>query len=419
MGSTRNQRIRTSLGNLKTLESFKVPVFRIYFGSMAGNWFGMSMAMLTRSLLIYRLTDSALIIGYMALAMAIPALLVSLLGGTIADRIPKKYILIASNAGLTLIALGTALALSSGYLSKEHAGSWVILIAFAGLEGIINGFLRPSNMSIIPEIVGEQQVMNAISLSMTGRTLFRLGSPVLAGWIIDTAGFSSVYFLMAAMYITAAVTTFFLPVTGTRVHSGKSALGDMVDAFKYLRREGIIFVVVIFTICHIVSGQSFNQLLPVFTDSILHVSATDLGLLMTVSTVGALFSSLALASLPNRKRGLLLLSSGIIMGTALVIFSFSRIWFLAIGLMPFVALSQTMHGTLTATIIQTNAQPQYRGRMQSFITMSSGFSSMGTFMAGALSGAIGIQWSVASLAIFLISATLLITTVYPKLRKLE
>jgi len=404
---------------IKTFESFKVPAYRIYYGSMVGNWFAQSMAMMVRSLLILRLTDSAMAIGLMSLALAIPSLLISLLGGALADRFPKKFILIGSRGGLALISLGVAFALYTGFLSSENPGSWMLLIAAAALEGVINGFLMPVNMAIIPEIVDHGRVMNAISLSMMGQNVFRLASPILAGWIIDAFGFADIYFTMTGMYFLATAILIFLPLTGRQTYRGSGAIGDIVNGFRYIKREKIIMVVVIFTVCHVISGQPFNQLLPVFTEKILNVSATKLGTLLAVSSIGSLISSISMASLPNKKRGLLLLLSGVIMGGALVVFSFSRWWSLSLGLMPLVAMGQTLHGTLTSTIIQTNVSPDYRGRMQSFNTMSSGLSSLGTFFAGALSGAIGIQWSIAGLAIFLIVVSAFLIIKVPELRKLD
>jgi MFS family permease len=193
----------------------------------------------------------------------------------------------------------------------------------------------------------------------------------------------------------------------------------MVEGLRYLKGEKLILVVVVFSLFHVISGQPFNQLLPVFTESVLQVSATKLGILTSVSSVGALTISLVMASVPNKKRGLLLLLSGVIMGTALVVFSFSAWWYLALMLMPFIGMGPTLHSTLTATIVQTYVEPNYRGRMQSFVTMSTGLASFGTFLAGVLSEAVGIQWAIGGMAVFLAVISLMIIVLYPPLRKMD
>ena len=92
--------------NLKTFESFKTPAYRTYYVSMVGQWLTASMQTLVRSLLVFRISGSATSIGIVALAMALPALMFSLLGGAIADRVPKKYLLTIGRASLAVFALG-------------------------------------------------------------------------------------------------------------------------------------------------------------------------------------------------------------------------------------------------------------------------------------------------------------------------
>ena len=124
-----------SLRSLKTFGSFKNPVYRLYYGSMVGQWSSMNMQMVARSLLIYRITGSGAILGGMALAHSIPLLLLSLLGGALADRLQKKYILLFGQVGSAVVSLGVALALTLGYLGPAHPGSWWILIVSAMVQG--------------------------------------------------------------------------------------------------------------------------------------------------------------------------------------------------------------------------------------------------------------------------------------------
>ncbi|GAJ12735.1 unnamed protein product, partial [marine sediment metagenome] len=101
----------------RTFSSFKNPVYRLYYGGLLCQMFPMNMQMMARSLLIYRLTGSAAILGMMSLAHALPMLLLSLFGGVIADRVQKKYVIIAGQLGSAVVSLGIALALTLGYLS--------------------------------------------------------------------------------------------------------------------------------------------------------------------------------------------------------------------------------------------------------------------------------------------------------------
>jgi MFS family permease len=404
---------------LKTFDSLKIPVFRLYFGTMTGHWFSMNMQMVARSLLIYRLTNSGAILGAMALANSIPVLTLSLYGGAIADRVQKKYVLLVSQVGSAVITLIIALTLTTGYLSSENPGSWWLLIASAVLQGTIMGFMMPSRQAIIPEIVGEEKLMNAISLNNLGMNTFQIMAPALAGFLIDAYDFDVIYYTMTSVYLMATIGTIFLPSTRTMVIQGSSTLADVLDGLRYIRRETTILLILVFTLCCTIFGMPHRLLMPMFTEDILNVGATGLGVLMGISGIGALLGSLVLASLPNRKRGIMLLVSGLIMGIALMSFSFSQWWYLSLALMFFVGLGQTGQMALGNALIQYHSDANYRGRVMSFLMMGFGLASLGTFFGGILAEAVGIQWSIGGLAMALVLISIMMSLFSTRLRKME
>jgi hypothetical protein len=144
-----------------------------------------------------------------------------------------------------------------------------------------------------------------------------------------------------------------------------------------------------------------------------------MGLLSSISSVGALIGTLIMASLPNRKRGLILILSGLIMGVPVIIFSFSHWWYLSLAMMPFLGLAPTMHWSMTSTLIQQYAAPEYRARMQSFFAMAQGLSGFASFVAGVLANAIGVQWAVGGMAFVLVAITVGFWVFSPRLRNLE
>jgi MFS family permease len=381
----------------------------------------MSMQMMTRSLLVYRITGLGSFIGVMALAQAIPMLVTSFIGGAFADRIQKKYILFVCQAATCVISLVVAITLSLEYLSRSNPGSWWVLILTAVSQGAMMGFMMPARMAIIPEIVGEERVMNAVSLTVMGQTVLRLGGPALAGFLVDAYDFAAIYYLMTGMFAISTVLTLFLPRTSkiTNIRKRINPFEDVIEGFRYIRRETVFALIVIFGMCHMISGCPYQQLLAIFTDDILKVGASGMGILMTASGIGALAGSIMLASLPNKKRGILLLFSGIVMSVPLIVFSFSTSWYLSLIMMPLIGLGPTMHGTLTNTLIQYYADPDYRGRMQSFTAIGMGLASLGTFIAGVLADAIGVQWSVGGMAMLLTFITILFFVFSPRLTNLE
>ncbi|HEY94309.1 MAG TPA: MFS transporter [Dehalococcoidia bacterium] len=421
MGSDNTTRKkRSSLRNIKTFESFKVPAYRILFLSHIGQWSAMSMEMMVRSLLVYRLTGSGTMIGMLALVQVVPQLLMSLFSGALADRIQKRSLLIVSQFITGVITFCLAISLATGYLNADDSSSWWVLFMTAVGQGAVMGMMMPVRIAIIPEIVGEERVMNAVSLTTVGQTAFQLLGPTLAGFLISTYSFSLVYFVMTGTYALSTFFTFLLPRTRKITPRGESnTFKDVIEGFRYVRKETVFLLIVVFAMCHMVSGMPYQQLTAVFTEDILEVGEVGLGVLMTVSGVGAAISSLIIASLPNRKRGILLLFSGIVMSVPLIVFSFSRWYGLSLAMMPFIGMGPVMHGALTGALIQNYANPGYRGRVQSLTALGASVASLGTFIAGILVDTIGVQWAVGSMAIFLSAVSIGFYIFFPKLRKLE
>ena len=183
----------SQLVNLRTFNSLKVRDFRFFWGATLCQMASMNMQIVARSLLIYRLTDSATMLGLMSLCHALPMLFLSLFGGVIADRIQKKYVVLAGQAGSAVVSLVIALTLMSGYLSDVNAGSWWVLAVAAVFQGTIMGLMMPSRQAMVPELVGEEQLLNAISLSNVGTSSIRCIAPAVAGFLIgDSDNFEAV-----------------------------------------------------------------------------------------------------------------------------------------------------------------------------------------------------------------------------------
>jgi MFS family permease len=386
---------------------------------MAGHWFSMNMQMVTRSLLVYRITGSGTILGFMGLANSIPMLTLSLLGGVIADRVDKKRVLFLGQGASGLISLSVALALTLGYLSPEHPESWWFLAVSSALQGAIMGLMLPSRQAMIPDIVGEEQLMNAISLNTLGMNVFTIAAPALAGFLIDAFNFSVVYYSMTGMYFLATFGISFLPKSQVRPSEGGSTLNDITEGLSYVRRERVILTILLFSLACTILGMPHRLLLPMFTEDILKTDATGLGLLMSVSGIGALTGSLILASLPNKKRGLMQIISGLLFGLGLVGFAFSRSLYFSLAMMFFVGIGQTGQQLLSTTQVQYHVDASYRGRVLSIMMMGFGMASLGTFFAGILAQTIGPQWSIGGLATVLTMVALVILVFAPRLRKLD
>lgn len=408
-----------SLRNLRTFSSFKNPVYRLYYGGMLGQMASMNMQMVAGSMLLYRLTGSAAILGAMSLAGSIPMFILSLFGGVIADRVEKKYVLLFGQLAFAVISLGVALALTLNYLSPNRPGSWWILVVSSILQGAVMGLAMPSRQAIINDIVDDEELMNAISLNFMGMNALQLFAPALSGFLIEAYDFKAVYYTMTGLYLIAVVFFALMPLIGTKDTGRGNALANIREGFKYVGREKTIRLLLILAFIAVVLSMPYGMLMPIFADKVLKVGASGLGILMSVSGGGAIVGSLTLASLPNKKRGLMLLSGGIILGVALTGFAFSTLWPLSLALIVFVGLGGTIRMSLTNTLIQYHVDDDYRGRVMSLFMMQFGLSSFGTFIAGLVAEAFGVQWGVGGFAIVLIVVSILTLVFLPAIRKLD
>ncbi len=387
------------------------------FGQMAA----MNMQMMVRALLVYRLTGSAEAIGIMAIGGTVPHIFSSLYGGVIADRMEKKYVLLISLGGFFALSLSIALTLSTGWL---NADTWWILVIAQVVQSIVMGLLMPARHAIIPALVGKERLMNAVSLNALGQNGWRLIAPAAAGFLVEGAGFGVTYFVISGLFLWAIIFTFFLPLTGKMVAAGRSAIAEVVEGFKYLRREPDITWVLVFNLFAVVLAMPYQQLLPVFVDDILKVDglavgAGGLGLLVSISGAGAMVGSTILASLPDKKRGLTLLTSTMFLGLVLTAFSFSSSWPLSLGIMVFIGMGQTGRMALSNTLAQHYSSDKFRGRVMGIFDMQMSFPGFAVYGAGLLTGLIGVQWAVGSIAMTLAVISLVIMVISPRLRQLD
>ncbi len=388
---------------------------------MIGQMAAMQIEMVARGLLIYELTSSGTILGVMALAQSMPMLFASLWGGVAADRIPKKYLMVVGMGSNAVVVLAIALAITLGFVTTSNPTLAVWILIVAGLfKGTVQGMIMPARQSIIPELVGRDQIMNAMALNNLGMNVLRFIAPALAGFAIEWWGFESVYYLMTALFIGATFCALRLPKTESPTARPQTrALADLAGGFKYARRDKTIGLILAFTLFVVLCSMPYMMLLPIFTEDILHRGASGLGILVSVSAIGAIACSLVLASLPNEHRGLMLIASSFVLGVALIVFAFSTLWELSLIAIIFVGMGQTGRMTLAGTLLQHYVEDAYRGRVMAMYMMEFGLTSLAVFVAGVLSDSIGVQWAVGGLAMILMVVTAIVFMFSPKLRALQ
>ena len=407
-------------GSVGTFSSLKSATFRNYYFGMLGQWISANMQTVSQSFLVYYLTGSAAILGTTALASGLPQLILLLFGGALADRVQKKRLLQLSQLGECCSALIILIALSTGYLSKAHTGTWWILIMTSVLSGIFNGLAMPARQAMIAQIVSREQLMNAVSLSSMGQSLSTLIGPAIAGFLIGGIGYQAVYGTMVVLYLTAITLTNFLPSTTTAVASiGRATLVDIKEGLKYIRSSPALLFIIIFNLICLLVAMPRTQMMPIFAVDILKVGASGQGILQSVGAIGSLAASLFYASLPPKKRGTLMVVAGFTLGLGLAVFAFSRSYALSIGMMVLIGMGQTGHIVMGNILLQSISDREHVGRVMSILLMCSATASLGTFVVGIMTQFVGAPIAISSLGIFMVLVSIVCLIFVPLVRKLD
>ncbi|HEX2184554.1 MAG TPA: MFS transporter, partial [Chloroflexota bacterium] len=309
----------------RTLDTFgalqRHPNFRLYWtGALLSN-IGTWMQTLAQSWLVYQLTGSALLLGTVAFLQGVPSLFLALVGGVLADRVRRRQLMLVTQTVQMLLALLLAGLTLAGVVRVEH----IMVIAFLG--GLVNAINTPVRQGIISDLVPPSDLQNAIAVNSAQFQTSQLLGPAIAGVVVASAGAGWAFLLNGLSFGAVIVSLLLLRLPPW--HAPRSKVTMWQSA-----REGIAFVfrhevmgtlVLMAAVPALFARPAQQSLLPVFAESVLHVGAPGLGLLMSANGAGALTGALVVASLGRvRRRGLLQLCGAVAYGLALVVFAASR-----------------------------------------------------------------------------------------------
>ncbi len=402
--------------NVRTFESLKVRGYRFYFFSSLAQMAAMNMQMVVNGWYVYKLTDSASLLGLTMLANAIPMLGLAFLGGVMADRMPKRLLIGLGMVATSLLTLWIALSISAGIIT------WHYLLVNSFLQAIVWALVMPSRQAIVPELVGRDKLTNAIALQNTGMNFMQIGAPAIAGFMVAGVGIGGVYYLMAGLFLLAAALSLPLPkaVDNSSLRPPRrSVLGDIGDSLGYVRRNKPLLAVLTLSLFTVLFSMPFRMLLPVFTEDVLEVGPDKLGILMSVSGVGALVTSLAVASIRDKGRGMLFLHSGIVTGLSIIAFSLTSSYWVAMAIIAVAGVGQAARMALGGILVQSYTDSAHQGRVASLYLMQFGLTSLGTFGVSVAADFVGVQWAVGTTASFLVLLTLFCYAFAPRIRRLD
>jgi MFS transporter, DHA1 family, staphyloferrin A biosynthesis exporter len=387
----------TVRGARKTFASLRHRNFRLlWLGTMishSGDW----MDQIALNWLVYDLTGSALALGIMNAVRMIPVLLFTLVGGVMADRWPRRLLLMSTQGAAMLLALMLAVLVSTGVVEF-----WMILVIAFG-RGVMMSFNQPARQSLISDVVPREDLMNAIALNAATNNSTRVIGPAIGGILIAAIGLAGAFYINALSFLAVlgGLALMQFPSQTKRVRT--SVLEDLKSGMQYVMGHPNIRGLVILALVPMVFGMPYMSMLTIFARDVLQVGSEGLGFLTACSGVGAVAGALWVASLGlQRGRRRLMLMALVGFGATLVVFALSPwLWLSAVASIA-VGMCRQLYNALNNTLIQESVDEEFRGRVVSTLFLDRAAVPLGTMLAGAGTAAIGAPVTTALMASILI-----------------
>ena len=384
-----------SLGRVRTFQSLALRDYRLLWLGMAGASMGQWMDQVARGWLIYKLTDSPLMLGGVSAMRAVPMLLFGVVAGVVADQYGRKAQIIIAQLTNVFLNLILATLVATGLVQPWH----VFVSAF--LTGTVQAFQLPARQALIYDLVGKDYLLNAIALNSVVFNLMRSVGPAVAGFLIALVGIDGSYYAQAAVFLLATVWTVQIRVPDHEEQprrQGAAMLSFLTSAregFQSLRDNRLILWIMILGLVPSLLAMPYTSLMPVFARDVMKVGAQGQGLMLTAVGAGALLGALAIATLGNVSRqGLMMLGGAGLFGLSLVAFARSPHMPLAMVFLFVGGVFNASYTSQNQTALQILAPPQVRGRVLSIRLLSIGLNPLGSMLAGALAAWFGAPWAV-------------------------
>ena len=380
----------------QTFRALRNPNYRLFWVgqvvSMVGTW----MQRIGQAWLVLRLTDSPLALGVVTACQTLPVLLFSLFGGVIADRVPKRRLLVITQAVMLLQA--TVLAVLT-------AGQWISLIDLyflAAVLGTASAIDNPTRQAFVKEMVGPEDVPNAVALNSIVMNTARLVGPALGGITIAAIGVAGCFTLNAASFL--AVIGALLLMRPERFHEMPApqrgrVLAQIGEGLRYAARTPDIALVMLLMGVIGTFGYNFTVLLPLIANYVLHAGPAGFGALTSAMAVGSLIAAFGIAYSGNvTRRTLLTGAAGF--SVLLLCLSLSTLWLVTIAVLIALGLFSIVFTATANSRLQIVTPPHLRGRVMSLYTMLFlGSTPIGSVVLGTLAERQGVRMAVGEVAV--------------------
>ena len=381
--------------------------FQLFFAGQLVSLIGTWMQSTAQLWLVYKLTNSAALLGVFGFANQIPILLLASIGGYVGDRYDRHRSVIATQTASMILAFVLAALTLTGTIQGPR-GAWVVIfIAF--LVGIVNAFDVPIRQAFLVQMVGKEDLPNAIALNSSIFNGARVVGPAIAGFAIAWIGEGWCFFLNGVSFLAVIIALLAMRLTRVeRKPSTESPWRSLLQGFRFAMGDLPIRSALLLLSWLSLLGLQYSVFLPLFADQILHGGPRGLGLLMSSAGVGAVLGALHFAA-RTEFTGLArwIAGTATMCGIGLIIFSQSRVFWLSMVVLFVVGFSATVQMAATNTIIQSRVPDELRGRIMAvYATMFMGVQPIGSLLAGGVAKRIGAPYTLGVFGLLVLAGSL-------------
>jgi MFS family permease len=360
--------------------------FQLFFSGQLISLIGTWMQTVAESWLVYRMTHSALLLGAVGFASQFPVFLVAPLGGIVADRYNRHKVVIATQVASMIFDSTLAVLTLANIVTVRQ------IFVLAILMGVVNAFDIPARQSFLVDMVGRGDLMNAIALNSSMFNGARILGPAIAGILVAKIGEGWCFAVNGVSYLAVIAGLLMMQVERPMALAKEaSPLTHIIEGFNFVRQTAPIRAILMLLGLVSLVAMPYVVLMPVFADKVLHGGARGLGILMGATGVGALFGALTLATRKGvRGLGRWVAFSCAGFGLSLLLFSFSRHFWLSAGILLPVGFCMMLQMSSSNTLIQAMVPDQLRGRVMALYSMMfMGMAPFGALFGGAIADRLG------------------------------
>lgn len=381
---------------LRGFTSLRQRNFRLFWCGQVISLIGSWMQIIGQAWLVLKLTHSGWQLGVVGALQFLPVLLFSIFGGIFADRWPKRNVLLVTQLAAMIQAFLLWVLIATGTMQLWH------LYVLAMLLGLTNSLYLPTSRAFVVEMVGREDLSNAVALNFSISTLARIVGPGLGGIVIAASGVAMLFLLNALSFLPVIAGLALIKSRELHAQARQNqSVGERQSTWQSLR-EGIAYVwktpavllVILVVGLVLLFGSNFNVVLPLFATDVLHVGATGFGFLNAAIGVGALLSTLWLAWSSQRSAIRRVLIGMLAFGVLEAFFAVSRMYLLSLALIASVGFVETAFAAQALTTLQTVTPDHLRGRVTSVqVLFFDGSVPLGYLLIGWLSGLLGAPFA--------------------------